>query len=817
MITPKYGILLKLILLVTLFSLIISGCSQQSPDLPIDIGLESFRQYQQDYSYAETEIILEITNPISNEIVLELVDDITGIELNPTRYVMDKVDDNHYRVILPVKVPSIIKYRFYKNEGLPIYETNAENQIIEYRMAYVTTQSTINNQLTNWSDEQYDYNYGRVSGQVLNSETNSPIPNALVVISGIHTYTNSLGNFIIEKLPPGKHNLTIMSTDGEYQIFQQEAIVGEGLTTPASIGLKASKFVNISFLVKPPENTPDNAPLRILGNTYQLGNVFGNIYNGTSIAPARAPKLTLLPDGYYSITMSLPSGFDLRYKYSLGDGFWNSELDSDQNFVVRQITVPDEDTLIQDIISTWNANQISSVEFLVNVPENTPGTDKVSIQFNSFGWSPPIQMWQVDPYQWKYQLFGPFHLVSKIDYRICRNDACGIADDSSAPINGYSLDTSNIPQTQTINVTSWKGWNQDIEPPTLTPPDISNRGPEFIAAFSFSDNYNVNTPIYVEEAYKNILGVNANSVVIPVKWTLQSLNPVVLAPITGQNPLWKDLVLMIQKAQNQNLSVWLSPEIEISALSAKQLIQQDLHVDWQDNFEGLYTEFMIFSADLANYMNIEGIIYPTDILHLYKVDNYATLSEIIKLATADQFNNIKSRFPKKVYIALGDDNENDSNLLMTVDGYVFTPRLDFIDSEFAMDEYSLTYKAYFEEYIFTNFSSYNKPILISLDIPSVNGVEKGCVLSEEECYDFDLINKLDVNSQPLSLETDLITQVQLYNAAFEAINENEWIQGIISQGYNPQVAIMDYSSSVRGKPAIGVFWYWFPRMLGIEN
>ncbi|MBE0685072.1 MAG: hypothetical protein IH585_03650 [Anaerolineaceae bacterium] len=730
---------------------------------------------------------------------------------------MDKLDDNHYQLILPVRVPSLVKYRFYKNNGLPIYETNSENQVIEYRMAYINSPTIINNKLINWTDEQYAYNYGRISGQAINSETNSPIPNALIVVGGIHSYTNSLGNFVIENLPAGKHNLTIMSTDGEYQTFQQEAIVGEGLTTPAIIGMQATKFVNISFIVKPPEGTPDQAPIRILGNTYQLGNVFGNIYNGTSIAPARAPKLTTLPDGSYTITMSLPSGYDLRYKYSLGDGFWNAELNSENNFVVRQIIVPDKDTIINDFIQSWNSTDTQGVEIIVNVPENTPDTDKVSIQFNSFGWSPPIQMWQTDAYQWTYRLFGPYHLVSKIDYRICRNDACGSADDGSAPVNGYSFDTASLPQTLNVNVAQWKGWNQEIEAPSLIAPEVINRGSNFVAGFSFSDNYNVNTPLYVETAYKNILGVNGNTIVIPIKWTLQSLKPVILSPITGNNPLWKDLVLMIQKAQNQGLKVWLSPEIELSPLAVKQFLQEDLSSNWQLNLSSSYGEFIIFSADLANYMNIEGIIYPTDIQHLYNFENYATLSEIMVDATNANIENIKGRFANKLFISLNSSQFTNETLLSSVDGFVITPKIDFVESTYVREDYQTTFKAYLEEEVFTNYSRFGKLIFIGLNFPSVKGVERGCVISEETCFDFDIINNLELSSLNTSFEIDLLSQVDLNNAAFNAINETEWVNGIVSQEFNPQVAIMDSTSSVRGKPAIGVFWYWFPRMMGINN
>lgn len=806
----------KFFTLAVFFSLIITNCAQNPEGLSVD-AIEKADQYHQDLPYTEIKFILSIPKMVESEIIFELVDDITGIELNPTRYVMEKVDDNHYELILPVQVPSLLKYRFYKNDSLPIYETNSNNQIIEYRMAYISSPGEINNQLTNWSDEQYAHNYGRITGQVINSGTNSPIPNALVVVGGVHSYTNSLGNFVIENLPPGKHNLVMMSTDGEYQTFQQEAIIGEGLTTPANIGMKASKFVNISFIVVPPQETPGNAPIRILGNTYQLGNVFGNIYNGTSIAPARAPKLSVLPDGNYSITMSLPNGFDLRYKYSLGDGFWNAELNSDNNFVVRKLVVPDQDSIITDVIQTWKSSETDGVEFLVNVPENTPDTDKVSIQFNSFGWSPPIQMWQTDDFQWTYKLFGPYHLVSKVDYRFCRNDACASAFDASAPVNGYSFDTTSLLQKLDVNISQWEGWNREEESPSLTAPDINVRKKNFVAGFSFSDQYNVNTPIYVESAYKNIRGVNGNTIVIPVKWTLQSLNPVILSPLTGQNPLWKDLVLMIQKAQNEGLQVWVSPEIELSPMAVKQFGQEDFPPNWEQYFSSLYSEFIIFSADLANYMNIEGVIFPTDILHLYKFQNYATLSEVMTTTTLSNMDDIRARFSNNVFISLNGAELADTAILSEVDGFVITPKLDFEESDLVGEDYQSTFITYLDKEVSTNYSEFGKQIFIALNFPSVKGSERGCIVAEEVCYDFEIINNLDGNFINESFEIDLLSQVNLYHAAFIAINETSWIDGVISKDYNPQVAIMDLSSSVRGKPAIGVFWYWFPRMLGITN
>ena len=160
---------------------------------------------------------------------------------------------------------------------------------------------------------------------------------------------------------------------------------------------------------------------------------------------------------------------------------------------------------------------------------------------------------------------------------------------------------------------------------------------------------------------------------------------------------------------------------------------------------------------------------------------------------------------------------SDNTILSAVDGFVIEPQLDFVESEYVAENYESTFASYLENEIFATYSEYDKQILIGLNFPSVKGVERGCIMAEEVCYDFDIINKLDSNIVAKSFEVDLINQVNLYHAAFNAINEAEWIDGVISQEYNPQVAIMDISSSVRGKPANGVFWYWFPRMLGITN
>lgn len=807
--------ILKLISSIIVVSLLFSSCSVLPIEQPSEQSSSSLKQFQQNLPYTEVKILLEIPKATDNEIIFELIDDITGIELNPTRYIMAKLDEKNYELVLPIKAPSQIKYRFYKNNGLPIYETDSENNVVQFRMAYVTNESSIPNILANWQDEQYDHKFGKISGQIVNSETNSPIPNALVVVGGKHSYSNSMGNFRIEKIPPGKHNLVISSTDGEYQTFQQEAIIGEGLTTQANIGLKSSAFINVSFVVDPPENTPETASIRILGNTYQLGNVFGNIYNGTSIAPARAPKLSILSDGNYAITLSLPAGLDLRYKYSLGDGFWNAELNKDGNFVVRQLVVPEQDIIINDVIQNWGIADEQTVDFLVNIPENTPNSDVISIQFNSFGWSPPIHMWKISETLWAYQLLGPFQMVGKIDYRFCRNDACDIAFDSSAPVNGYSFDSTTVPQSFEVNITNWNGWGLEIDEPELNIPEIFPRQEGFIAGFSISDNYNVYTPIHIEKAYQNMTEVNANTTIIPIKWTLSSTNPVVFEPITGLNPLWKDLVLMIQKAQKNNLRVWLSPQIELSSTALRELSQTNDFSDFENKFSSDYRDFLNYSADLANYMSVEGIIYPTEIFYLPGIDQNDDIKINMSQTLLGNLDGFRNRFNGKHFISINHNDFSDSPLLSAVDGYLIIPEIDFVSSDFVGENYETTVRNYFQQMILPIFTEYSKPIIIGVNYPSITGTENGCIKIEDHCVDFETVNNLDYHQDQDLFSLDFNTQIILLNATFMAINDLDWINGIVSLNYNPQVAIMDYSSSLRGKPSIGVLWYWYPRLLGI--
>ena len=112
--------------------------------------------------------------------------------------------------------------------------------------------------------------------------------------------------------------------------------------------------------------TDPNAAIRLLGNTYSLGNTFAEITGGASISASRAPILKAKNDGKYEIELQLPAGTDLRYKYSLGNGFVNAEHDENTSYLTRQLIVPSNDTTVNDTISTWFSKGNQPVNFVIS-------------------------------------------------------------------------------------------------------------------------------------------------------------------------------------------------------------------------------------------------------------------------------------------------------------------------------------------------------------------------------------------------------------------------------------------------------------------
>jgi hypothetical protein len=98
-----------------------------------------------------------------------------------------------------------------------------------------------------------------------------------------------------------------------------------------------------------------------------------------------------------------------------------------------------------------------------------------------------------------------------------------------------------------------------------------------------------------------------------------------------------------------------------------------------------------------------------------------------------------------------------------------------------------------------------KPIFLGLGYPSVTEGVLGCLMVDEACSN----DGLFLPSETSSSSIDLDLQVAIYNILLPIVADQDWVAGMSIRGYNPVVTVMDGSSSIAGKPARDVIWYWF--------
>lgn len=439
----------------------------KSSEIPTEIN-SSLNIPEQNYKFAEVRFV--VTIPLSPEndqrIYLSLLDEVTGLALNKESHEMElnqelsNTTQQIYELSLPLLVGSTIKYQYAREDGsIIVGEHTTEGEPVRYRLFQVYAPGTIQDIVSRWTDTTYSGSTGQLIGKVVDVSTGLPLENQLISIGGIQATSDKDGSFVINGLPSGIHNLVVYSKDGRYQTFQQGARIAADLPTLAPIELKQREVVEGTFIVRLPENTPPLVPVRIAGNILQMGNSFSTRWGGMSSIPSMMPVLDQSQDGLYTIKLPLPVGAYIRYKYTLGDGFWNAEHTAEGEFRSRHLIVPNQNFIIEDQVDTWNTHLDSNISFDVKVPDNTPPEDFVSIQFNPiFGWTEPIPMWKIAENRWGYILYSPLNLPGNFSYRYCRNGECGLMDDITTQGifgPGHYIDTNASPVILQDQVEAW--------------------------------------------------------------------------------------------------------------------------------------------------------------------------------------------------------------------------------------------------------------------------------------------------------------------------------------------------------------------------
>lgn len=778
---------------------------------------------------AQTTFILTLPAPINpgESLAIGILDEVTGLALNPVLYPMTAVDAQHYSVSLPLGMGTTVKYRYYRQGGLPSQEASVLGMPIRYRLHTVSGPATLGDILASWSDRPSSGPTGRISGTVVDSASGHPIPNVMVVAGGVSTLTDSLGQYVIEGLPEGTQTLSIYALDGAYLPFEQGAEVRNGLTTPAPVSLKPAAFVQVTFVVAVPHDTVVGAPVRLAGNLLQLGNSFADLDGGINVVVTRMPTLTPMQDGRQSITLRLPVGADIRYKYTLGDGFWNAEHDLNGAFVLRELIVPASDTVIQDTVNTWQAGPSAPIVFQVTVPANTPSSDTVSIQFNPYGWTEPIPMWPLGNNQWVYKVFGPLNMLGSFHYRYCRNDQCGSADDvatATLPATSRSVSTSLTGDNIQDTVSAWAWW-PETEPVTLVAVPVNVRQNGFWAGIELQNSYRPNWQALYPSAMQNIQALGANYLVLAPTWTASSSSPLVFAPTPGSDPLWSDMLQVVQygRAQNMNVAIYGVPRLLPSASEFWQKAPRT--AEWWNGWFERYRAFALYHADLAAQAGAQALILGgPDVLPALPGGTLPDGSSSAVPADAETrwrnlLTEVRQRFTGQLLWAqpYGNTLAPAPAFIDQVDAFYLLWSAPLASGAPAsVDAMAAEAGRRMDTDLLPVLQAAHKPVVIALDYPSAQGAASACVPSGGSgCLDWSFLAR--PNPDTASAALDLKGQADLYQAMLQALNQRDWVGGFVSRGYYPAVSLMDKSSSVRGKMTADLLWYWLPRLTGVTK
>ena len=360
---------------------------------------------------------------------LEVLDEISGLGLNPTRYPMQSTDGLTYSLRMSYPTGFVMKYRYVQESTPPLIEYDTQKQQVRYRQAYISGPLAINDQVAGWLTAPFSGSTGILQGFIFNSETSEPLSNVMVTCNGMRAFSGADGSYSIDNIPVGEYLLTAVHVDGLFQPFQQKAIIAANAITPANFGMKPNRLVNITFIVTPPAENLVGAPIRQFGSFLSLGNSFADKRGGITTEITYAKNLIVRDDGSYAVTLSLPAGHPLEYKYSLGDGFWNAERDKTKALYIRRIIIPTEDTTIRDIINSWQNSEELPITFHITVPSDTPAGAIVMIQFNPYVWMEPLPMWNLGDNQWLYVAYGPVEFIRSSNFRIQMSDSGSVKDD----------------------------------------------------------------------------------------------------------------------------------------------------------------------------------------------------------------------------------------------------------------------------------------------------------------------------------------------------------------------------------------------------
>src|SRR5512138_828506 len=103
---------------------------------------------------SETKFTVRLPEPLpaGEVLALSVVDEVTGLALNPVDYQMTPVDAITYAATLPIPDQAVLKYRYIRRGAQVVIEDSNTDTPIRYRLMYISGPTQIVDTVSSWSD-----------------------------------------------------------------------------------------------------------------------------------------------------------------------------------------------------------------------------------------------------------------------------------------------------------------------------------------------------------------------------------------------------------------------------------------------------------------------------------------------------------------------------------------------------------------------------------------------------------------------------------------------------------------------------------------
>lgn len=760
---------------------------------------------------------LELPTPKleSERIIVEILDDVSGLTYNTKRYELNELSNQTYAKTLSVPSGSVIKYRYGKFSENFTPEATSDGNPVVYRMLYAAKNEIVIDVLQTWVGEPYNGGTGILRGTLIDEDTNQPIPDILINAGGQRTFSDANGKYLLEGLGEGIHNVVFYAMDGKYRSYQQGAFIAPSMTTSADVNLTPMPEVNITFQISTPIDAL-GAPIYIAGNITQLGNTFAELNGSMSINPKRMPALTPNEDGTHSITLKLYAETDLRYKFTLGDGYWNSEQSDAGGIRVRQLIVPAQMTTISHTVDTWRSPGIEPITFSVTIPPGTAPNDEKFIQFRTDTWTEPIPLWSLGGGKYLYILFSPLGPNQTISYQFCRNRDCTSARDTGSLNFERQVQPSETAQMITLTLDSWENWTPLVTGAAVVEAYVPTKPPSFIRIIELTPEMNPSWLVYAPAGIAELVQINADSVVFSPQWQIKTSSPY-LHPEIGVTPFTGDLIAMINATQDGGFSTALFPHLGPFVEMEGWWVNKAHTEAWWNEFFASYTRLILNYANISQISGTDALILGgKSLLPAFEGGILPDGSESnIPLGFDDDWaqliNDIRQIYDGKLIWSTNINQDMDplpdfiyefDEIHISVD----SPLALGDDPSFEMIQSGFTHLI--DSQIYEIYRSTSKPITLALAYPAVETAASGCALVSDSCYNDGLFRPGELSPYMVHLDD----QALIYNAILPIVASRDWITAVSIRGYDPTVIVHDGASSIAEKPAYDVIEYWFKQL-----